>query len=339
MEAEPAPEPGSTSFPSAVNGGKTLEECQTMIQRSLRTPMVKFLLKHLEQSGCGIGDRFIKAINCNKQIAGGYIRGEGILVCSNHMTMQDDVNQVVIHELIHAFDDCRAKNLEWSNCAHHACSEIRAGHLSGDCHYKRELLRGFVKIRGHEQDCVRRRVMKSVISNPYCSEAAAKDAMEAVWDVYLEGALAVAWGCRALEGFLKLEGEGEGLVPDVGDAAGLVDFLGFLGFLKLEGELAGADLGDDDGADLGEEDGEDDEDVGDGAGAEDGDLVAPDGDGVLSLDGALAVAGPLAGDDAGALDGELDGADPGDGDAAGAFAFLAETPAIMTTKMRVRTTT
>ncbi|KAM1357707.1 hypothetical protein EV1_044439 [Malus domestica] len=174
----------------------------------------------------------------------------------------------------------------------------------------------------------------------------------------LEGALAEAWGCRALAGFLKLEGEGEGLVPDVGDAAGLVgflgflklegegeglvpdvgdaaglvDFLGFLGFLKLEGELAGANLGDDDVADLGEEDGEDNEDVGDGAGAEDGDLVAPDGDGVLSLDGALAVAGPLAGDDAGALDGELDGADPGDGDAAGALAFLAETPAIMTTK-------
>lgn len=29
--------------------------------------------------------------------------------------------------------------------------QIRAGHLSGDCHYKRELLRGFTKIRGHEQ--------------------------------------------------------------------------------------------------------------------------------------------------------------------------------------------
>lgn len=107
------------------------------------------------------------------------------MVCSNHMTMQDDVNQVVIHELIHAFDDCRAANLDWANCAHHACSEvrsvvttvslfwyfvwwslsnlfallsviiyaeqIRAGHLSGDCHYKREFLRGFMKIRGHEQ--------------------------------------------------------------------------------------------------------------------------------------------------------------------------------------------
>ena len=29
--------------------------------------------------------------------------------------------------------------------------QIRANHLSGDCHYKRELLRGSMKIRGHEQ--------------------------------------------------------------------------------------------------------------------------------------------------------------------------------------------
>ena len=29
--------------------------------------------------------------------------------------------------------------------------QIRAGHLSGDCHYKREFLRGFMKVRGHEQ--------------------------------------------------------------------------------------------------------------------------------------------------------------------------------------------
>eukprot|EP00261_Vitis_vinifera_P038983 XP_019080226.1 PREDICTED: mitochondrial inner membrane protease ATP23 isoform X3 [Vitis vinifera] len=60
---------------------------------------------------------------------------------------------------------------------------IRSGHLSGDCHFKRELLRGYLKVRGHGQECVRRRVMKSVTANPHCSEAAAKDAMEAVWDV------------------------------------------------------------------------------------------------------------------------------------------------------------
>lgn len=47
-----------------------------------------------------------------------------IVVCSNHMNIQDEVNQVVIHELIHAYDDCRAANLDWTNCAHHACSEV-----------------------------------------------------------------------------------------------------------------------------------------------------------------------------------------------------------------------
>ncbi|KAG5568060.1 hypothetical protein H5410_064924 [Solanum commersonii] len=170
-------------------------------------PMVKFLKEHLEKSGCRIGDNFIKASHCDQKISGGYARGRGlpnsietlwvgggqtpfevdrvskIIVCSNHMQIQDEVNQVLIHELIHAYDECRAANLDWANCAHHACSEIRAGHLSGDCHYKRELLRGYLKIRGHEQECVKRRVMKSMSGNPNCSESASRDAMEAIWDV------------------------------------------------------------------------------------------------------------------------------------------------------------
>ncbi|CAM8910329.1 unnamed protein product [Rhodiola kirilowii] len=165
------------------NGGRTIDECQDMIRRSVRTPMVKFLMEHLTKSGCPISENFIQAVHCDQEISGGFRPGEGIIICSNHMNIQDEVNQVVIHELIHAYDECRAKNMDWSNCAHHACSEIRAGHLSGDCHYKRELLRGYMKIRGHEQECVRRRVMKSMKANPNCSEAGAKDAMEAVWDV------------------------------------------------------------------------------------------------------------------------------------------------------------
>ncbi|OMO69219.1 Peptidase M76, ATP23 [Corchorus olitorius] len=191
--------------------GLTVEECDKMIQKSLRRSAFKDfwvfgsvsihsnseiyqeLKAHLEKSGCIVGDNFIKAIKCNREMVGGYVPGKGvriilliclyIVVCSNHIKLQDDVNQVIINKLINAYDDCRAANLDWNNCAHHACSSIRAGHLSGDCHYKREFLRGFMKLRGHEQDCVRRRVMKSVTKNPNCSEAAAKDAMEAVWDI------------------------------------------------------------------------------------------------------------------------------------------------------------
>ncbi|XP_061341868.1 mitochondrial inner membrane protease ATP23-like [Gastrolobium bilobum] len=172
-----------SSSDSAGDGGTTVKECQRMIQNSLQSPTVKFLREHLEKAGCLIGDNFIKAVNCEQKVAGGYTRGEGIVVCSNETESQDEVNRVIIHELIHAFDDCRAANLNWTNCAHHACSEIRAGHLSGDCHYKQELLRGFLKIKGHEQECIRRRVMTSLSANPFCSRAAAKESMEAVWDI------------------------------------------------------------------------------------------------------------------------------------------------------------
>ncbi|CAK9161746.1 unnamed protein product [Ilex paraguariensis] len=95
-----------------------------MIQRRLRTPMAKFLKEHLEKAGRSLGDKFIKAVHCDEEISGGYVRGEGIVVCSNHTNIQDEVNQVVIHELIHAYDDCRAANLDWANCAHHSCSEF-----------------------------------------------------------------------------------------------------------------------------------------------------------------------------------------------------------------------
>ncbi|KAK1318681.1 hypothetical protein QJS10_CPB04g01634 [Acorus calamus] len=179
-----SPEDALPNSESTINrGSTTVEECERMIHKSMKRPMVKFLMESIEKAGCGIGRSFFKAVECDREFSGGYCPGEGILVCSNHMRLQDDVNQVIIHELIHAYDDCRAANLDWSDCAHHACSEIRAGHLSGDCHYKRELLRKFIKLRGHEQECVRRRVMKSVLSNPYCSESAAKDAMASVWDV------------------------------------------------------------------------------------------------------------------------------------------------------------
>ncbi|GFQ03086.1 ubiquitin carboxyl-terminal hydrolase 5 [Phtheirospermum japonicum] len=47
-----------------------------------------------------------------------------IVECSNRLQIQDEVTQVVIHELIHAYDECRAANLDLSDCAHHACSEF-----------------------------------------------------------------------------------------------------------------------------------------------------------------------------------------------------------------------
>ncbi|KAK7244231.1 hypothetical protein RIF29_39050 [Crotalaria pallida] len=165
--------------------GKTVEECQSMIQKSLQTPTVRFLRKHLEKAGCAVGDNFFRAMHCNPemQAQGGYLPGGGVRVCSNYTQLQEQVDRVVTHELIVAFDHCRAANLDWNNCAHLACTEIRAGHLSGDCNFKRELLRGYMKLQGHEQECIRRRVMESLNAIPNCAGTAGKDSMEAVWNI------------------------------------------------------------------------------------------------------------------------------------------------------------
>ncbi|XP_074590406.1 mitochondrial inner membrane protease ATP23-like [Curcuma longa] len=169
---------------TGAGGSMSHKECVDGITKSLQHPTVRFLREKMEQAGCPVWGRLLMAITCKGQTsAGGYSSGRGITICCNHMSFQNEIDQVIIHELIHAYDDCRAKNLDWTNCAHHACSEIRANHLSGDCHYKRELLRGFLKIRGHEQECVRRRSLKSVQSNPHCSDITAKDAIEAIWGI------------------------------------------------------------------------------------------------------------------------------------------------------------
>ncbi|KAL4367206.1 hypothetical protein GQ457_05G010980 [Hibiscus cannabinus] len=168
-------------------GGMTIQECRIRLLISLQTPKVKFLMEQMEKAGCKVEHNFFNALNCERKMCGGYTRGRGITICSNHLTTQDDVDHVVRHELIHAYDDCLAANLNWKNCAHQACSEIRAGLLSGDCDMKQELMRhlragGLMKIRGQGQECLKRRVMLSVTANPFCSEKAAKAAMESVWD-------------------------------------------------------------------------------------------------------------------------------------------------------------
>ncbi|KAM1177788.1 hypothetical protein ACFX13_017504 [Malus domestica] len=87
--------------------------------------------------------------------------------------------------------------------------------------------------------------------------------------IRFRGSLGRGLGCSSLGGLLGARGEGEGLVSDLGDAAGLVDFFPEADESLLvwdDGELAGADWGVDDGADLVEEDGEDGGDLADGAG-------------------------------------------------------------------------
>lgn len=153
------------------------------------------MFRHLKRGGCELSPSKVECKRCEGQLAGGFQDDGGILLCSNHLTTQAHTSNTLVHEAVHAFDACRAK-VDWGNCVHHACSEIRAAALSGDCSFGREVfLRrnfGFAK---QFQRCVKRRAELSVSLNPYC------DPLEvclcrALWTL-VRASIAAPWLCHA----------------------------------------------------------------------------------------------------------------------------------------------
>ena len=99
---------------------------------------------------------------------------------------QKELNQTLTHELIHAYDQCR-NHVRFCNLLHHACTEIRASSLSGECDWESEVNRGNLvgAMRGGQhQECVRRRAALSVAMNPHAknSEEKARAAVDAAFD-------------------------------------------------------------------------------------------------------------------------------------------------------------
>ncbi|EOD22780.1 hypothetical protein EMIHUDRAFT_443999 [Emiliania huxleyi CCMP1516] len=115
--------------------------------------------------------------------AGGFMPDTGtIVMCQQWAAEQPgEVPNTVAHEMIHAYDDARAR-LDWTNLVHHACTEIRAANLSGDCSFWREVNRANVsplRVAKAGERCVRRRAQISVAMNPACtSERAAEAAVD-----------------------------------------------------------------------------------------------------------------------------------------------------------------
>ena len=128
--------------------------------------MVRFMSRHLAIVSCdptmparsdsryGAYSR-IEVGSCPEDMAGGFIPSEPgsassdsiILICSNRILSKQHLEDTLAHEMIHWWDHCRF-NVNWDDLRHHACSEIRAASLSGDCNLGREFLRrqyGFTK--------------------------------------------------------------------------------------------------------------------------------------------------------------------------------------------------
>ncbi|ETE60196.1 hypothetical protein L345_14062, partial [Ophiophagus hannah] len=99
--------------------------CQSMLKVALDRPQAKLLLEAMKNSGCAVtNNRHISCENCDKHVGGGFDSSVSqIVLCQNNIHSQSQMNRVVAHELIHAFDHCRA-HVDWfNNIRHLACSE------------------------------------------------------------------------------------------------------------------------------------------------------------------------------------------------------------------------
>uniref|UniRef100_A0A147A4M9 Mitochondrial inner membrane protease ATP23 n=1 Tax=Fundulus heteroclitus TaxID=8078 RepID=A0A147A4M9_FUNHE len=145
--------------------GTKNHKCQFMLTLAIETsPYAQLLLSAMKSSGCEVfRDRHFSCEDCDGTVSGGFDAASSqIVLCQNNIHQQSHMNRVVTHELIHAFDHCRA-HVDWfNNFRHLACSEIRAANLSGDCAFRTELSRFNFGLKEHQQECVRSRALRSI---------------------------------------------------------------------------------------------------------------------------------------------------------------------------------
>ncbi|KAF9305421.1 Mitochondrial inner membrane protease atp23 [Mortierella antarctica] len=157
--------------------------CELYKEQLIKTsPGVRFMMNNLVKAGCPLTKNMLDCGPCDSTKSGGFSPDHGILLCQNGFFSKKHQEHTMIHEMIHMYDHC-VFNVEWDNLRHHACSEVRAAALSGDCNWSREVRRGFYTFTKQHQECVKRRATLSVQANPNCtSRAAAEKAVNAVFD-------------------------------------------------------------------------------------------------------------------------------------------------------------
>ncbi|KAM9467651.1 mitochondrial inner membrane protease ATP23 homolog isoform 1-T1 [Clarias gariepinus] len=160
-------------------------KCQIMLHVAVETnPYAKVLLGAMKNSGCAVyKDRHFSCEDCDGTVSGGFdATTSQIVLCQNNIHQQAHMNRVVTHELIHAFDHCRA-HVDWfNNFKHLACSEVRAASLSGDCSFGNEVARFHFGLKKHHQECVRDRATRSILAVRKISKEEAVKTVDEVFD-------------------------------------------------------------------------------------------------------------------------------------------------------------
>ena len=218
--ASPPASPASASLPELAPGA--LQRCLRMAEHArTQSPRVAHLLRKIGAlptpagaagaTGCGLAAEPVACEDVfgSAPVGAAYDHARRRVVLNPRappaFLTQAEVTRAVAHELVHAFDSCRAA-LDPRDCSHVACTEVRAANLSGDCDFSVEvgrfaarafspsaLLAGALggpaaagagggggsgggasfTLAGHQQQCVRRRAQLSLSLHEQCLSAPA----------------------------------------------------------------------------------------------------------------------------------------------------------------------
>merc|ERR1711872_1109331 len=118
------------------------KRCMDRAAEACRLHPIGFLLHKLKTMGCEVSldNERLLCEPCGKGFLGGFDPdAKEVILCEDNLTSQRQLNRILTHELIHAYDVCRTQ-YDSNNLQHLACSEIRAANLSGDCEVWQEKL-------------------------------------------------------------------------------------------------------------------------------------------------------------------------------------------------------
>ena len=168
--------------------------CETFLKKALGHSYIRFVREKMHDLGCDTSKEENFTFKCQpcgtNKVIGYFTAAEdgskGVIICEDNVEeyklTAEHVERTVLHELVHAYDTCRAK-VDCNDCLHLACTEIRAALLSGDCDMFSEWKRRNFGFKGQGMACVKRRAELSVAGHPKCAGDKAKEAVEAVFDL------------------------------------------------------------------------------------------------------------------------------------------------------------
>jgi len=162
-------------------------DCMNRVSNACKKdgPIV-FMLSQLKKLGCEISleQKNLICEPCKSEYLGGFDperKEVKVILCENNATTKGLINQVLSHELIHAYDVCYV-NYNIHNIKHLACSEIRASNLSGECSYWKEFFNLSLRFKAHQQTCVKRQAVKSIILTKKVTKEYAEEIVNEVFD-------------------------------------------------------------------------------------------------------------------------------------------------------------